>query len=78
MPVAPLFKVQNNNRLLTQLSQLRNRNLKISQALIKSQAHQSTSLFTRATMNQRGGQEKLEGGQEKQATRPRTFRCTSR
>src|SRR6218665_3883671 len=41
----------------------RNRNLKISKALLKSQAHQGTSLFTSAATNQRGfpngGQEKL-------------------
>ena len=32
-----------------------NRNLKTSKALLKSQAHQGTSLFTSATTNQRGG-----------------------
>ena len=32
----------------------RNRNLKISKALLKSQAHQGTSLFTTAATNQRG------------------------
>src|SRR6218665_1573842 len=41
----------------------RNRHLKISKALLKSHAHQGTSLFTSAAMNQRGifqrGQEKL-------------------
>src|SRR6218665_3159594 len=41
----------------------RNRNLKTSKALLKSQAHQGTSLFTSAATNQRGfpkgGQEKL-------------------
>jgi len=31
----------------------RNRNLKTSKALLKSQAHQSTSLFRSAAMNQR-------------------------
>jgi len=31
-----------------------NRNLKISKALLKSQAHQGTSLFTSAATNQRG------------------------
>ena len=31
----------------------RNRNLLISKALLKSQAHQGTSLFTRAVTNQR-------------------------
>jgi len=31
----------------------RNRNLKISRAPLKSQAHQGTSLFTRAVTNQR-------------------------
>ena len=38
------------------LSTLRcsNRNLKISKALLKSQAHQGTSLFTSAATNQRG------------------------
>src|SRR6218665_278434 len=33
----------------------RNRNLKTSKALLKSQAHQGTSLFTSAATNQRGG-----------------------
>src|SRR6218665_1918831 len=41
----------------------RNRNLKTSKALLKSQAHQSTTLFTSTVTNQRffpkGGQEKL-------------------
>src|SRR6218665_682557 len=41
----------------------RNRNLRTSKALLKSQAHQGTSLFTSAATNQRGfpkgGQEKL-------------------
>ncbi|PGH37828.1 MAG: hypothetical protein CRN43_18835 [Candidatus Nephrothrix sp. EaCA] len=41
----------------------RNRNLKISKALLKSQVHQGTSLFTSAATNQRGfskgDQEKL-------------------
>src|SRR6218665_3956501 len=41
----------------------RNRNLKTSKALLKSQAHQGTSLFTSAATDQRGfpkgGQEKL-------------------
>jgi len=41
----------------------RNRNPKMSKALLKSQAHQSSSLFTSAATNQRGcskgGQEKL-------------------
>src|SRR6218665_3801354 len=32
----------------------RNRNLKTSKALLKSQAHQGTSLFTSAATNQRG------------------------
>src|SRR6218665_1763964 len=32
----------------------RNRNLKTSKALLKSQAHQGTSLFTSAETNQRG------------------------
>jgi len=32
----------------------RNHNLKISKALLKSQAHQGTSLFTSAATNQRG------------------------
>ena len=32
----------------------RNRNLNISKALLKSQAHQGTSLFTSAATNQRG------------------------
>ena len=32
----------------------RNRNLKISKALLKSEAHQGTSLFTSAATNQRG------------------------
>ena len=41
----------------------RNRNLKTSKALLKSQAHKCTSLFTSAVTNQRGvfqecGQEK--------------------
>src|SRR6218665_198545 len=40
----------------------RNRNLKISKALLKSQAHQGTSLFTSAATNQRGFPK---GGQEK-------------
>src|SRR6218665_1787109 len=34
----------------------RNRNLKLSKALLKSQAHQGTSLFTSAATNQRGFQ----------------------
>src|SRR6218665_2372277 len=41
----------------------RNRNIKTSKALLKSQAHKSTSLFKSAATNQRdfpiGGQEKL-------------------
>src|SRR6218665_398955 len=41
----------------------RNRNLKISKVLLKSKAHQGTSLFTSAATNQKGfpkgGQEKL-------------------
>jgi len=41
----------------------RNRNFKTSKALLKSQVHQSTSLFTSAATKQRffpkGGQEKL-------------------
>src|SRR6218665_496619 len=42
----------------------RNRNLKTSKALLKSQAHQGTNLFTSAATNQsgifpEGGQEKL-------------------
>jgi len=45
------------------LNRNRNRNLKISKALLKSQAHQGTSLFTSAATNQgefpKGGQEKL-------------------
>jgi len=32
----------------------RNRNLKISKALLKSKAHQGTNLMTRAATNQRG------------------------
>ena len=32
----------------------RNRNLKTSKALLRSQAHQGTSLFTSAATNQRG------------------------
>src|SRR6218665_231715 len=48
----------------------RNRNLKISKAPLKSQAHQGTSLITSAATNQRGvskgGQEKLGGSREAQ------------
>jgi len=45
----------------------RNRNLKTSKALLKSQAHQGTSLITSAATNQRrvfqrGSQEKLRSG----------------
>src|SRR6218665_1324732 len=40
----------------------RNRNLRISKALLKSQAHQGTSLFTSPATNQRGFSK---GGQEK-------------
>jgi len=40
-----------------------NRNLKISKALLKSQAHQGTSLFTSAATNQREGF--LKGDHEK-------------
>src|SRR6218665_3579333 len=35
----------------------RNRNLKMSKALLKNQAHQRTSLFTRAATNQRESRE---------------------
>src|SRR6218665_2868607 len=46
-----------------QCNRNRNRNLKISKALLKSQAHQGTSLFTSAAANQRRGFPK--GDQEK-------------
>src|SRR6218665_2870901 len=36
------------------LNRNRNRNLKTSKALLKSKAHQGTSLFTSAATNQRG------------------------
>jgi len=42
---------------------LSNRNLKTSKALLKSQAHQGTNLFTSAATNQRGVFQR--GGQEK-------------
>jgi len=41
-------------RLLLLLHRNHNRNLKISKALLKSQAHQGTSLFTSAATNQWG------------------------
>src|SRR6218665_6929 len=56
IPYANCLLISNSNRN-------RNRNLKTSKALLKSQAHQGTSLFTSAATNQRGfpkgGQEKL-------------------
>src|SRR6218665_1204853 len=39
---------------MTNATKHRNRNLKTSKALLKSQAHQGTSLFTSAATNQRG------------------------
>src|SRR6218665_1209640 len=55
----------------------RNRNLRTSKALLKSQAHQGTSLFTSAATNQRGvskgGQEKLRS--EFQSTRRGQSSC---
>ena len=52
-------------------TRVNNRNLKIAKALLKSQAHQGTSLFASAATNQRGfpkgGQEKLRS--EFQSTR---------
>src|SRR6218665_2372261 len=54
-----------------------NRNLETSKALLKSQAHQATSLFTSAATNQRGvskgGQEKLRS--EFQSTRRGQSSC---
>src|SRR6218665_924478 len=56
-----LFFMYDNK--LTKRNRNRNRKLKTSKALLKSQAHQGTSLFTSAATNQRGvskgGQEKL-------------------
>src|SRR6218665_3025392 len=55
----------------------RNRNLKTSKALLKSQTHQGTSLFTSAATNERGvskgGQEKLRS--EFQSTRRGQSSC---
>ena len=56
----PIFK----RPRLTNRNCNHSRNLKTSKALLKSQAHQGTSLFTSAATNQRevfqrGGQEKL-------------------
>src|SRR6218665_841417 len=42
------------NRVSSLRNRNRNRNLKTSKALLKSQAHQGTSLFTSAATNQRG------------------------
>jgi len=64
-----LFSLSDNK--LTNRNRNRNRKLKTSKALLKSQAHQGTSLFTSAATNQRGvskgGQEKLRS--EFQSTR---------
>src|SRR6218665_2302053 len=50
----PICSVLSTEPCISNRNRNRNRNLKTSKALLKSQAHQGTSLFTSAATNQRG------------------------
>src|SRR6218665_810932 len=53
-PALRSFKKSVQTHCLQLFDMITNRNLKISKALLKSQAHQGTSLFTSTATNQRG------------------------